>query len=1420
MRFFCLIILLFLPVAALAQSEDDDRGYLTNLIESNLSGDDRTVTITGFRGALSSEARIDQMTIADADGVWLTLEDLVLQWNRTSILRGAINVQQLRAGRVIVDRAPISDSSGPSPEAQPFSLPELPVSVSLGVLQIDRIELNESFLGEPVVVSLSGSAALASGEGQADVLATRLDGKEGVFQIDGSYANDSRVLALLLNLEEGPDGIAARLLDLPDRPSVKLTVEGDAPLDDFAATLALATDGQDRLTGTFALANVDGARQVQLDVGGDISALFAAEYQEFFGNEAALRVALTQMDDGSINVPVIVLEAGRVNLRGGVLIGPQGWPETIQITGGIVSDGAEPVLLPLPGPRTFVDDVSLDLAYDRASSDDWLMDLTVTGLARPGLSIDSLGLRGGGLLQSGEGDAVGRFTADLTYGAEGLALDDTGAAEALGDSITGALVLNRVEGAPTEISRLILSGAGVDIDARALVAGPTAGFQTDATIAMQVAGLERFSTLLGQDLGGDASFDITADLTPLDGLFDIVLDGVTNDLRVGVEQADAVLAGAGTLVANLVRDTEGTRLEGFAIATDAAEVTAAVTLTSAGSEAEVTASLRDLALVLPDLQGPATTTGQVTMSDTGQITFDLSGTGPAASYQTTGTVVPVPEDGQTINFDLAADVTDLSRYAGVAGRPLAGAAALNVRGVVLSDSARFTLDVSGDTQDLVTGIDQLDPLLAGAGQLAIAMERTGDTSLRLTDLSVQTPALDMRGTADLQLDGPITADLALLIPDASVVDGTLTGPLNLTLNANPTQEGETGTVLQINGPGTELRLDATVADASADYAITGDLSAQVADLSAYAALIGQPVRGSIELSAAGNLLPDLSAFDARINLRSENLGVGNPTADALLAGTGRINADVGQADGVLSLRTLEISTPQVSVVGALNGNAGVGQGRFNASLRDIGLLTDQISGPVRATGAASLDDAGNWGVDATGTGPGGLTAQVRGNVAQSGQLDLDIVGSAPLGLVNNAIEPRRLSGTANFDLRAQGEPGLDALSGQVTFANGRLADPGLAQALSGITGAIRLNNGSAQIDLRSNVEGGGAIAINGPIGLSGANNANVTVQLTDVVLQDPELYRTTIGGVVTLQGPLQGGARIDGQLGLGQTDVQVPSSSISKLGSLPEVAHQRPSAEVRRTLARAGLLPDGAEASGNNGGGSNAAFPLNIVIDAPSRIFIRGRGLDAELGGQLTIGGTSANVIPVGRFELLRGRIDILQQRFDLTEGSASLQGDFEPYIRLVATTQSAGGTQISIIVEGPASEPEVTFQSVPDLPQDEVLSQLIFGRDLQSISPLQAVQLAAAISTLAGRGGGGVMDQLRQNFGLDDFDVTTDDDGNAAVRAGRYLSENVYTDVTVSSSGDTEINLNLDITDEIVAKGGVDQDGGTSVGVFFERDY
>lgn len=1417
MRVFIICMLALFPFATMAQNAtEDDRGYIEGLIEDNLSGDSRSVNIVGFAGALSSEATIEQLTIADADGVWLTLEGIVLTWNRSALLRGAIDVETLRAARVTVARAPLPDDTGPAPEAAPFALPELPVSVALGELDIDEIILGEVFLGEEIRVSLTGDAQLSGGEGSANIVATRLGGKTGVFEIDGSYVNLTRQLSLLLRVAEGPEGIAAQVLDLPGRPAIALEIAGDAPLDEFAATIAVGTDGQDRLNGTFALSEDAQGQTISLDVAGDISPLFAPDYQGFFGDDASLSVVVVRGDD-QVAIPSLALDAGRVALNGRLLIDADGWPTLIDLRGGITPVGDAPVLLPLSGPRTFVDGMDLTIAYDADVADTWEADILIDGFTRPDLAIDALTLQGGGLLRSGLGAPTGAVTVDLQYGAQGLQFADVGTAQALGDVVNGALVASRVEGERINIASFTLAGAGLDARLQGSVSGASKGFESDLTLNAEVAGLARFAALVGQEISGAAQLEVQARLTPLDGLFDVTVTGETTDLAVGVAQVDAVLAGSGRVDARAVRDTEGTRIEALDVQTDAARIQGRADLTSDGADATVDVTLNELGMVIDGLSGPAKLKGDVRQTADGAIVFDIDGTGPAATFAANGRSTPL-DALQNIAANLRADITDLSRYAQIADRPLAGALTLSADGAVLSDLSTLDVTFDGQSTDLETGVDRLDPLLAGTGRFNGAVARTGPDAYALENLNIRFPAMTLTGSADVTTTAANSADIDFRLNDAGLLDPSLEGPITLRLAATPASDDATDAQLVLRGAGAMVDVDAVIASPAQDREINGDVRASIASLSAFAPLVGQPIAGSVDLVASGSVLPDLSAFETQVNLTSTDLAVGNATVDPLLSGDGLINATIGLVDGVLGVRTLEISTDEVSIVGALNGAAGFGQGRFNASLRDVGVLTDQISGPVRARGAASLDEAGNWGIDATGTGPGGLAAQVVGQVGQNGTLAIEIDGSAPLALANTAIDPQRLSGLANFDLTVNGPPALSSLGGQVTFSNGRLAVPTAAQAFSGIGGQIALGGGRAQIGLTAQVEGGGSIAIDGPVALTGENTGDVTISLNSVVLQDPELYRTEVNGAINLNGPLRGGARIVGRLELGQTDVQVPSSSISSLGSLPDVTHVGASAEVRRTLDRAGLNAE-AQASGAGNGGGGRAFPLDIVIDAPSRIFIRGRGVDAELGGQLRIGGTSDNVIPVGQFSLVRGRIDILQQRFDLTEGVASLQGSFDPFIRLVATTESDTGTVISIVVEGPAGAPEVSFISVPELPQDEVLAQLIFGRDLDSISPLQAVQLAAAISTLAGRGGG-ALDRLRESVGLDDFDVTTDDEGNAAVRAGAYLSENVYTDVTITSQGDTEINLNLDITDEVTAKGSVNQDGETGIGLFFERDY
>ena len=322
-RIIILVTCLLLPLAALAQdadtAEDEDRGFIAGLLESALGGDGRIVRIVGFAGALSSTATIDEITIADGEGIWLTLDDVAMTWNRRALLRGTIDIQELRAARIDLPRLPVAEPGikVPNAEASPFALPDLPAAIEIEQLDIATVALGAPVLGEAADLSLTGMAALAGGAGDVTLIAQRIDGSQANFNLAASYANDTRALGIDLDISEAAGGLILGLMDLPGRPSVSLKVAGDGLLSDFAATLDLRTDGAPRLVGTLALqSEADGPMAFDVDVNGDVTALFLPQYAEFFGPDVSLNAQGNQDSDGALQLDRFALDTRALRLGG------------------------------------------------------------------------------------------------------------------------------------------------------------------------------------------------------------------------------------------------------------------------------------------------------------------------------------------------------------------------------------------------------------------------------------------------------------------------------------------------------------------------------------------------------------------------------------------------------------------------------------------------------------------------------------------------------------------------------------------------------------------------------------------------------------------------------------------------------------------------------------------------------------------------------------------------------------------------------------------------------------------------------------------------------------------------------------------------------------------------------------------------
>ncbi|MEP4247092.1 translocation/assembly module TamB domain-containing protein [Tateyamaria sp.] len=1429
-----LALCLMLPFAAHAQDDDEDRGVIAGLLENALGGDGRTVRINGFSGALSSTARITQITIADSEGIWLTLDDVALTWNRGALLRGAIDVELLRAARIDLPRLPMTEPGidVPDAEATPFSLPDLPASLQLGALSIDVVALGAPILGEAVEMSLTGAATLADGAGDANLVAKRIDGTRARFTVNASYANDTRALSLDLDVSEDENGLLSGLIDVPGRPSLDLKVQGEGLLSDFAATLDLRTDDAPRLAGTLALqSEEDGPLAFDADLAGDVTALFLPQYAAFFGPDVKLNAQGNQDENGAVTLEQFALDTRALRLNGQAALNRDGWPTLLDIQGQISDPDGGPVLLPAGGDETRIDQADLVVSYDADQGDALMASVAILGLDQTDVQARSMTLGVDGTLM-GEVNSIGELAARVDLNATGLDFTDPAIARAVGSVISGGLNVTYGDDAPLQLENLSLTGTAGTLVGNVEVQSLSEDFATTFDVNIDTPDLSAFADLAGLGLTGAG--DIAASgSAALGGFFELSLTGTTQDLAIGIAQADAVLAGETAVNLAARRDETGTFVDRLTLNNPALSADIAAQLQTGASQARFDLSLDDASRVVDTLAGPLTLNG--TAQQVGEI-WDVAAHAAGPLDATADFTANI--DGDKIDIDLNADVPDLNPIV----PQITGGAQFTARAAQRDGAWTFDSDIQGPFSSTVTAsgrfadaalnaqytavLPSLDPIVKG---IPGALTLNGDVAQLPNGWQFATtlsgPYAAQVNADGRLIDGVLAANYAARLPDVSNVVPGIAGAATVGGRVQQVPNGWEFTTAA-SGP---YNADVTADGRYIDGALNADYAANLPDVSSLAPGINgaASLTGNVQQEGDGwRFANDINGpYSSTATVSGTYLASRLATAFQLavpnvaplvpgVSGPLAINGTLAQIDQGWQVAT-DLNGPYSST-GTISGTFGDIGNTANYALRmpNIGALVPRLSGVATVNGTATQVARG-FDIEANLNGPSGTTAQVQGLVGTSGRLELDATGQAQLGLINPFISPRSIAGLAGFDLTIDGPAALSSVRGRITTQGTRVVTPNLPITLGDLSGAVDLNGERATLDFSGQFTDGGAVQVSGPLTLAGNFPAQLAIALDNVVVSDKVLYTSLLNGGVTLNGPLTGGARIAGTINVGETNVQVPNSTVSTLGAIPDITHigeTRPQMSTRR---RAGLIKEAATESS----GTSTPFPLDVTINAPSRIFIRGRGLDAELGGTLRITGSTADTISTGQIDLIRGRLNILTKRFDLTEGRVQLQGRFEPIVRFVAATTTTIGTA-EIVVDGPVADPTVSFESSPEAPQDQVLAQIFFGRDISQLSAFQALQLANAVAQLAGRGGEGLVSQLRGSFGLDDLDVTTSEDGSAALRAGKYLSDNVYTDVTVGAENGAEVSLNIDLTPNVTVRGSVSADSNTGVGIFIEKDY
>jgi translocation and assembly module TamB len=1349
--------------------------FVGDMAASLVSKPNRIVKIDSISGLLDGHLRVGDITVSDAKGTYAQLKDLSIDWSPLALLSKRFDASQIKATSVSVIRQPLplnEDAQTSTTTQDGFSLP---LAIKVDQILLPEINLGAALLGNEQRLALKGNIAADQNTIDGNIDLSRADQPDAALRARLAYAPSDNRLDINALLREPKGGMLVKLLQLEDSPALDITLIGGGPLNNWKGTLQAALNGTPRLE-VDATHRADAAGQSLTVIGdGAFDSLLPPNFRGLFAGKTQIDIAARRAQDGAITVERGKIETDSLFLNARGTYNAKG-NNTLTATLN-AKNGTIPFNWPL-------DQGSLSAQISQVS-------LSLTGAAETANIALKAEVKSLSVPQGKFGNIALSATSNAFNLANGTGTLDSvlhvGQAQLSNDNLARALQAPLTIKAPIAITQQQITAAPVTIES------PGIGGTIDASYTMAQQETKARFTLFAAPKALPAQF-----AGQLKGM--VKLTG-----EASYSKANGVIIPSFTLDSNLL-SAQGN-----------------IHFAQQMLKARISGALNDLAALQANTSGKAD--------------FDVDAKGPLDDLQAdaTMTIASAKLAGRSL--------ADFSMKASATLTKNAPAATLSAQGKLDGKPVDASLKLT--SKDGQTAIPDM-VLTVGANHLQGALTfskaflPTGKLNFTFPDLGLlaalggQTASGDLNGTIKFEeVNGKIAATIDAkgsavrtngITIDTPVVALSSTDLQSLALEGS-VKAGriDTGTAL-MESPALQL----TRSGNRTDIALSGRYD-------------NAPLSGKTTITQDGNRIAiNLQSFAA--TPRGIAVTLAKPAAIvvengvitidtlALKAGSGTVSLK-GSIGDTLDLAG-DIKALPASLANGFKADLDA-NGTISGSVNAAGTRSDPkvtydlrwSDGTVAALQAAGLPPltvsasgtfaANRLAVQSTVTGGGGLDVKGGGTLDLSGSkpLDMQFNASLPLSAIQGLATKQGLitEGSAFADIRVGGTLTAPSITGNITSKGVRLIDVKRNIALEGVIVDIALTGDQARINtLSGKISAGGKLSVTGAVDLKSADlPADLSVKLDRAVYVDGSLVTATVDGTLALKGPLLAGPTLSGRLTLDKTSITIPSKLPSSITQL-NIKHIHTPADVKRQLAI--LAPDDTSSA------KDSTIALDLTISAPSQIFVRGRGIDAELSGDVTIKGTAANPVVSGGFTMRRGRILILTKRLDFSSGQITFGGGLVPVINFVATTTS-GSTTLTSTISGVATDPDIDFSSSPSLPQDEILAQLIFGQSLSKLSPLQIAQLADAVAQLAGGRSTSLFNSLRGAVGVDDLDISTDAKGNAQVGAGKYLNDKTYLEFQQSSEGSKAI-INLDVGRGFKLKGEAGSGGSSGGGIFYEKEY
>ncbi len=612
-------------------------------------------------------------------------------------------------------------------------------------------------------------------------------------------------------------------------------------------------------------------------------------------------------------------------------------------------------------------------------------------------------------------------------------------------------------------------------------------------------------------------------------------------------------------------------------------------------------------------------------------------------------------------------------------------------------------------------------------------------------------------------------------------------------------------------------------------------------------------RGStFEFQAKADITPDLyritgtGQFEGRnlrlarpLELRRVSDGwTASPTTVSYGSGSARMSGRWGSGNSRLDLSMtkmplslIDIAYPDLGLGGTVNGTVKLTQSGSQVPVGEAKLTINGLTRSGLILTSAPVDLGLNIAIsqrNAAARGiiksPGGKTiGRFQGRVTGlGGGRWQDELMRKPLfaqaRFSGGAESLWRLTGVETFDLTGPVAASADIsgslanpqIEGQVRTSNARLESPLTGTVVSNIK-AVGQFDGSRLV--LPNITGvtvdGGTLSGSGSFNFAVAPGEGIGI-IMDINAQRAALiarddFAATVTGPIKIRSSAEGGL-ISGDVVLNRSFFRFGKASAT--ASLPDI-------KTREINRRADERP--VQIRGR-------PWQFALTADVPNRLRVEGLGLDSEWNANLKISGPVDNFAMVGTANLIRGNYTFSGRRFRLERGRIRFVGNqpVNPILDIEAEANLTG-LNATIKVTGTGNQPEIAFTSIPALPQDELLSRILFGASIANLSAPEAVQLAAAVASLNSGGGLDPINQLRKAVGLDRLRILPSDidtGSGTSIAAGKYITRRAYVELITDGKGYSATSLEFQITRWLSILSIISTLGRQSVNVRVSKDY